>query len=345
MRVPLKEMIFLYHLSENIYKKPILKKPLFTEVQLKRTIELSLRNDMFYYYIKKILKLYRKELSDKEIVAFENIIRKGERELKCIENTILFLNNCLDNYLLIKTYRGYARIPNDIDILVDDFETSLNRLKDKGFQVVDFLKDIQEATLIHNELYKVHLHAKISWGGGAAFMDKNLLFKNPRITSFNGIKVKIPNFDADFLMHIAHMNFEPLHFTLSELLYLYKIAPEINWDIQFAQSEKYHWFNSFKRTLIIFDKIYHTLYSDSCPFILLKLGHKPSQNLDFIILPKTFSRMHLIKSCFERKLFVYVLNKWMKVLIILFTGKTDKDSYIHGEKKIFKEDIYRIFNK
>lgn len=338
-------MIFLYHLSENLYKKPILKKPLFPEIKLDKLIELSLENDMFYYHIKNLLNSYRKELDDKKIKVLENIIMKGKNELKRIEDTIVFLNDYLDNYLLIKTYRGYPRIPNDLDVLVPDFESTFRQLRKKGFQNIDYFADTQESTLIHDEFYKVHLHGKVTWAGEATFIDKDFLFDNPRNLDFNGAKTKIPNYDADFLMHIAHMNFEPLHITLSELLYLYKIASEINWDIQFAQSKKYNWLKSFKRTLRILDKIYHTLYEAPCPFALLKLKHSLNNDFNYIVLPKTFSRRHLIESCFEKKLFIYVLSKWTKALKVLFTSKTDNDSYLHGESKIFKEDVYNMFNK
>ena len=51
-------------------------------------------------------------------------------------------------------------------------------------------------------------------------MDDDVYFQSTRSVPFCGTKIQIPNKSVDFLIHVAHMNFEPLHITLSELFYL-----------------------------------------------------------------------------------------------------------------------------
>jgi len=332
MERTLNEMIFLYQLSEDLYKGTTLRRVLLSEVNLNTFIDLSMKNNMFYYHSKKILDSYTEGLNKETTNAIRDIINKGNYEFKKIGNSILLLNDIVGDYLLIKTYRGYPRIPNDLDVLVSNFDGALEIITKKGFKIAHMSSKRRDAQLISKDFYKIHLHSVIHWVD-SEFMDNGFIFNNPRLIEFGGARAKIPNFDADFLIHMAHINFEPLHITLSELLYIYIIFPQVNRDIVLGQSQKYSWRGALMDTLEIMDKIYHTVYNaEPCPFISFNFRHIAFKKPESIILPMSLPRAHLIRTCIEKKLFKQALSKASKSLKILLSGDSYSGYYFPVEE-------------
>ncbi len=292
------ELSFLYQLLGDLYQPPKLaNKVSFQEINLDKLIDLSLKNNVFYYLSCKLVKQEK---------CFKTAKTKGLRLIEKIKRSFVLIKNYLPDHLVIKTYRAYPRIPNDLDIIVKDFKVSLKKLKDKNFKVSNLSFKKAQAQLIKKGFYKIHLHGKLNWAG-SSFMDSKFIWQQPRVVNLsNNLTIKIPNFEADFLIHLAHINFENLHFTLPELLYLYKIAPKLNWSKLFEQSKKYHWQNTLGATSKILDQIHHQLYK------------KPKA----LAFPMTLPRTHIVKSWLEKQLFAYALSKLGKSLCILIKGDT-----------------------
>ncbi|MCM8770299.1 MAG: nucleotidyltransferase family protein [Candidatus Omnitrophica bacterium] len=326
----LNETLFLYQISEFLYKKTRLKRIIPSQIDLQVFFAISMKNNMLYYHCEKLLRVYRQYLNENSIIEIDNIINKLERQIGKIKTTIIFLKNCLKDFLLIKTYRGYPRIPNDIDILATDFRNALNVFKKEGFEAKDVSFRYESAQLFRENYYKVHLHGKIHWAN-SEFFDRDFIMAQPRDIEFLGIKAKVPSFDADFLMHVAHINFESLHITLSDLFYLYSISKEINWEKQLFQVKKYNWKRAFINTLKIMDGLYHRLYSDVCPFTYFDFGHKALKSDFDLIMPKTLPRLYLLNNLFEKRLFLYALLKLPKSLKILSRGDAYTDFYRPAE--------------
>jgi hypothetical protein len=247
--------------------------------------ELALKNNFLYHLSIKLAN------TDEH---FNKIRRKGDQVFEKIEKTIAFINKELDDYLLIKTYRGYPRIPNDIDILVRDYQGAVKKLKKKSF-------------------YKIHVHKKIAWAK-AEYFDIDFVWQNPRTIDFSkNLKVKIPNREADFLMHLAHINFETLHITLPELLYLHNLSADLNWEVIYQQAEKYNWKKCLVSTVKMVKQLYQQAYVKKDQSIVRSF-------------PITLPRLHIVRAWIEKGLWGYALKKANKAVKI-FASKNAVDDY------------------
>lgn len=108
-----------------------------------------------------------------------------------------------------------------MDILVRIFE-DVCRLR-KEIKLVEYSAYEQKAVFVRGDV-KIHLHGKVSWTReGTTFLDDELIWESPRMVTMGPVRVRIPNVDADFLVFSrpAHLNYEKLYITLSDLLYIY----------------------------------------------------------------------------------------------------------------------------
>jgi hypothetical protein len=170
----------------------------------------------------------------------------------------------------------------------------------------------------------IHLHGKITWTkGGTTFVDNELIWTEPQTVSINGVQVKIPNPNADLLLHLAHINFESLSIPLSVLLYLYRIGSKIDWRIVFNQARKHRWIRTLVRSLRILDAFHHSLYESPCPFLhCYDLEHEGFNDTDTIFFPFYLPRRHVIWAFFEKKLLIWaIFKRTSRSLRLLVTGK------------------------
>ena len=204
-------------------------------------------------------------------------------------------------------------------------------------QFVDFPK-IEKAVLITKEgRKKIHLQSKIHWCW-KEYLDEELIWQNPRYVTYNGHTIPINNVNADFLIHIAHMNYEHPYFKLSELLYLFSIVPALDFDILLAQTKKYKWQNTFLRTLNLMNNIHQILYGEP---LTNKVNFK---KIEFTRLsfPLMFSRKHMIKATLEKKITYYLLARMFKISRVLLTGETCSYTVPPERKYLTKDGKFLI---
>lgn len=273
---------------------------LIEDLSRDKLVDLALKNNFLYYASRKLAE------KDK---FFAKITAKGDKVFKNIEKTIELINKEVDYWLLIKTFRGYPRIANDIDVLAKGYKEAFKKLKKEGF-------------------YKIHVHQKIEWAK-ADYFDIDFVWKNPRTINFSkGLKVIIPNCEADFLMHLAHINFENLHISLPELLYINNLIKKgINWKTVCLQAEEYNWTKCLRSTVKIIKRLYRQVYI------------KKDQEL-VELFPITLPRKHIVRSWIEKGLWGYAFKKAGKSMKILASKNAFDDYYMPAPESQLLKGVF-----
>lgn len=327
------EMAFLLHSVSDIYKKPLIPIPSLRQIDIYRLIYLSMKNNVGYFIFKKLLKIYGGELSEKQVALLQLLVRQGDKKMMYQKLALNQVKSSLNQYVAVKTYRSYSRIPNDIDILVPNLNKAINSLMKMKMKISNRSK--HDIMLLTDNLIKIHVHDKLSWAN-STYLDDQLIVSKNRVVDFSGVELNIPDFNADFLIHLAHINFEPLHFTLSDFLYLSIISPALNWRLLIEQTRKYCWERTFTSTIHMFIDLHHKLYEGACPFQSFGVKHEVSTDVNFI-LPSSFPKKHIINAFIEKKLFMYSLKKIKKVCDILIIGDTYSKFYEPPEYRLLKK--------
>jgi len=333
-----KELLLMMHLLDDIYKKPKLDIPLFENIDLLKMLKLGIKNNVGYLLVTKIMDDCREQLSDTNQKILLDMLDNGSKRVCDQKTTLLELDSIIPERILFKTYRGYNRIPNDIDVLVTDLLININKLKNNDF--VELHSDKHDTLLMKNNV-KIHLHDKIMWAN-SEYLDAELITANYRDVLFSGVNINIPNYEADFLIHVAHINYEPLHFTLSDFLYLCRILPFINWDIITYQIKKFHWIKTFMLTMNIFNNLHNIFYNGSNLF--KSIVQDKNTDKKNVLFPVYLPKLHIMNAFIEKRLFIYPLTKIIKVIKILYTGDTYTEYYDPPEEFLLNDNKNKKFN-
>lgn len=228
---------------------------------LDKALMFASKNRFLYYFITRALKKGVLQ----ETPQLDNLKKKGEEGIAKFHRTLDFLNSKFgrESFLVLKTYKGYPYVTWDVDILIQDVKKVASNLASDGFRITGG-KEAGKLSCHSENLLVLGLHERISWHS-LKVMDDKLPWNNPRFVKFEGIQTVIPSLEADFLTFIAHTNFENYHLILGELLYIYKLATEVNWDIIQEQVVKHRWQESFQKTLSIANGLHRILYSKPSP--------------------------------------------------------------------------------
>jgi hypothetical protein len=323
------ETAFLLNAVTNIYGKLTVKAPDIREICLNKLFVNSMDNKLAYYVSNFLLTNYLNQIPHYKVKWLKCFIEACDKKVKKLSQVTSMIVNSLDQYIIHKTYKGFTIIPNDIDVIVPNLRDGLRRLKYYGMKTIDVEK--HQVMLMYEDV-KIHLHDKISWAD-STFLDDDIVYTNPRSANLWSVEVKIPNYEADFLINIAHINFELLHLNLLDFLYLCNIASQIKWEIVLEQATKYKWRRALLYTILLFDEIFHLLYLGTSPFNRLKLKHNlpKRKHISFpVILPRSL----IITAFLEKRPFNYLTQKIYKSFYIMITGDTYKVFYTPPEKYI-----------
>lgn len=259
MKEPAVEVMEVLAFVGDIYRKPD-GAEVAKITNLRKALLAAAKNRVLYRFITNALEAgvvaYTQELTRLRAI--------GESEKVKFCRTLEFLNASLgqDSYIMLKTYKTYPYVTWDIDVLVRDVEAAANMMAGKGFEIC---RGEPAKPSCHREgLLVIGLHSRASWHSGQ-LIDDELPWQNPRLVRYDGIEVFIPNYEADFLSFIAHTNFENYHLILGDLLYIYRLAGEVNWDTVQEQVTKYGWRDSFIKTIAIANGLHRALYHQPCP--------------------------------------------------------------------------------
>jgi len=312
--------------AENLYRKAIFSENNCRQYNKTPILNLAARNNFRYYIAREILRSGNVREDEKQDI--DKVIKEGKNGLNKVRRALLEVNELPGEYLIVKTYRGFPRIPGDIDVLTEDINASILKLEQAGYYVRDYDQKEKSALLEKAQCADIHLHHRVTWAW-TYFMDNDFVWEKPRISNLAGVEIPIPNPDADFLMHIAHINYEPLHILLSELLYLFKLIPDVNIDRIKSEATRYRWDGVLLRTLNLFNDFHNIFFGCLC-FSELPFRKVIKGEVEF---PFFLSRGDLVKNVFEKRLFLYPLLKLGKVIKVLLSGDPYSGYYTPGELK------------
>jgi hypothetical protein len=301
------ELVYLFHLMSELYRSPRMPLPELEKVNYPSLFSLAKKNSMGYFIAEKLADANTDTIDRNTLLLTRKVVGLYDRKFQDMQCALRKLNSILSDYLLIKTYYGYPRVGADLDILVHDF--------DKTFKLfsrakIDFIKfSDREKALFSFRNTKIHLHGKLTWAkAGSTFFDGELIWTKPQSVAMGDVQVEIPNADADFLIHLAHINYECLYIPLSTLIYVFKITPRINWNTVLDQAYEHGWIRTLISSVNLLDVIYHTFYSEPCPFSendTCHFKHEGISDKKPISFPLYLPRRNVVWAFFEKRLLVW----------------------------------------
>jgi hypothetical protein len=293
-------------------------------------------------------------LQDRVLLAdvrtyLEDIVAKGHRKFEQAADTLADFKQFMPaDTLLFKTYKGthHTRIGNDIDVLVKkgDLAGLHDALLAAGYGDVVLFPRHEHCIMVKKPgQINLHIQSRVHWCG-KQFLDEAVIWDNPRMVTFAGQELETSNATADFLIHLAHINFEHPFFRLSELLYLFSLVPAVDFNLAWEQVGRYRWQRTFRRTVNMMNNIHMALYgepvTDQVPCT--------DMHLTQLSFPFVFSRRHLIAAVLERRITYYLMGRMLKIGRVLLTGETcsytqppERTLYIRDGRQVIRESHIR----
>jgi len=181
---------------------------------------------------------------------FHNKPRAYEYKYNCLKWLVGQCSELCGRYgiksFFMKSFLNYPFIDGDLDIvIVDEHDRFISLLTNQGFKWKRNLSDIREPLkrmyVFPETKISLHVHREVSWNGVVA-LDKFAVYKHCLEYDFNGIRVKIPSYNDEFLIAAAHFIFENYYFKIGDFIYLkYLIDKNLDWRIIWQQAEKYNY--------------------------------------------------------------------------------------------------------
>ncbi len=241
-------------------------------------IKTAEKNKLSFVLSKNLIK--EKRFASEKIL--KDTMEKGRKNVEVFNKTVGFVDDVMKesgiDYLLIKTYKILPYITKDIDILVkkDDLSDVKKIITKNGGSDYEFSKSNQ---FIFKILHKtedtfggkgllIDVYHDFSWIR-IPCMDESFLWNNKRKVNINGIKVFIPNIEADILTFFAHSIFWHGYIPLLDYIYLQRLLDKKpNMKLMERKIENYGWRNGFRWLINFLQKSYHDAINDDKQLIL-----------------------------------------------------------------------------
>lgn len=216
-------------------------------------LRLAAKNRILYCVSKELMSL--KEIEERMNLrkVLEKIIQEGDKNLMQQVLTIDTLKTTLSDivpFLVIKTYKGFPHVVDDIDILVsgDQYRNAIELMRMNKFKVMKS-PEPNKFDCLKSGLLRVSLHQSISWHN-IKCVDDEFLWREARHVSQKGVEYTIPRCEGDLLSLFGHIIFETHNITLGDVSYFeYLTKSSIDWKLIREQAEKHGWSRSFERLL------------------------------------------------------------------------------------------------
>ena len=331
-----KETAFYIKTLEPLYKKTVLLDVDVNEIDIDKLLRLATIDNALDYVARYMTE--KQDFRFHDGASLEAIVTEGNKERIQLSDTIEDLKRHIQtDYIIFKTYKGasFHRIGNDIDVVVkhQDLRDIHQSLLSKGYQdVVRFPRHERCIMVKKPGQMNLHIQSRIHWCG-KEYLDERLIWENPRDVTYAGHHIQINNVNADFLIHLAHINFEHPFYKFSELLYLFTLASMVDYQQVIGQAQKYRWKQTLLRNINLMNNIHRMLYDEpvtvAVPFKQL--------NIPRVSFPLMFTRRHMILSVFEKRITYYLLGRIFKLCRVLITGETCSYTQPPERKKLKKK--------
>ncbi|MFC1941890.1 hypothetical protein ACFLWU_01570 [Chloroflexota bacterium] len=263
MRTKSAELDLMLILTESMYRKPLLEMP--ESVDWEAFIKLARRNKFLYHATNLLLESQEAELSD-EIQNRFKAIQQTEAGIHArMQRTLEVVNSVMgtEPYLLSKTWRVFPYVTHDVDLIVHDLDRPRQLFEAAGYAAPSSAHPysiwVREKGLLEIEPYLR------PFAGPMAFMDDDFMWERSRKVVFEGVETVIPSAEVDILTHFADMGFRLYELLLGDMLHLFRMAPEADWDIIMRQAEKHSWLGQLKKNVAVMNGFHRQLYGEPGP--------------------------------------------------------------------------------
>jgi len=222
-------------------------------------LKFAAKNRILYSVSKELISLNEIEKQIDLRRMLEGIIQKGDRNLKQQVLTIKSLKTTLNDvvpFLVIKTYKGFPHVVDDIDILVggDQYMNAIELMRKSEFKVIKS-PEPKKFDCTKSSLLRVSLHQSVSWHD-VICVDNEVLWHKTRQVSQDGIEYTIPGYEGDLLSLFGHIIFETHNIPLGDVLYFEPLMKSsLDWELIREQTEKHGYDRSFKRLLNVVERL------------------------------------------------------------------------------------------
>jgi len=97
------------------------------------------------------------------------------------------------------------------------------------------------------------------------FMDDSFLWERSREMVVEGVKTHIPSVEVDILTFLADMGFRLYELLVGDMLHLYRVAPQADWDLMAEQAQKHGWLDQFNNEVAVLNSFHRQLYQEPSP--------------------------------------------------------------------------------
>ena len=222
-----------------------------------RFVKRASTNRLLYFSAKQLLQLNVEVPELKTLL--EAIVAQGEERRQRLVNTLRQVNQRLEgagiSYLVVKTYRPYPFVTNDVDVLVhgSDLEAAQQALADPGMTFHRCESKIQsDIRLPDCEI--IDLHTDFNWQR-STFLDIDWVWNQPEHRDIEGVNCPVPNDEVDLCISIAHVLFERGYLSLAEIDWLERLVEAYSWSGVFEQADRHGWGESAREFARFFEQI------------------------------------------------------------------------------------------
>jgi len=257
------ELDLILILTGDIYKEP--KIPFPEKINWDNFIRLASQNKFLCQVTTKLLEDERLTLEPEVSQRILQLKKAEDERYAKMRPTLEVVNAVLGNepYLLSKTWRVFPYVTHDVDLLVKDLGRVKELFEKSGYEVPSTAHPsslwIREKGLLEIEIFLRQIV------GPLVFMDDSFLWEKKREMVMEGVKTHIPSVEADILTFLADMGFRLYELLVGDMLHLYKVAPQANWELMAEQAQKHRWLEQFHNGIAVLNSFHRKLYQEPSP--------------------------------------------------------------------------------
>lgn len=256
------ELSLMAHALDGHYRETLLPRP--TQVDWKRLERLVIRNKLQLLVFDQILQDPTLALPDTWRVRFREALDDQIDEQKKLGPSMFQIKEILGQtpYVVVKTFRPFPYFSHDIDVLVEDTAAVGNRLTQAALEWTDIPKGsavVEDPRWLDLEFYGRVLPGSIK------VIDDELTLKNPVPAVLGGEDTWVASPDIEIVTLIADAIFRLYELKLGDMVYIYSLAAQADWDLLQAQAAKYGWHEFFVHIVGVLNSYHHELFGSPSP--------------------------------------------------------------------------------
>ena len=257
------ELDLILLLTEDIYEKPEIPFP--DKINWGNFVKLASQNKFLYHATTRALEDERLTLEPEVSQRLLQLKKSEEERYSKLRPTLEVVKAVLGDepYLLSKTWRVFPYVTHDTDLIVKDLGRVRELFEKKGYKAPSSAHP-QSIWVREKGLLEIEPYLR-PFAGPMVFMDDSFLWERSREMVMEGVKIRIPSVEVDILTFLADMGFRLYELMIGDMLHLYRVAPEANWELMAMQPQKHHWLEQFHNGLAVLNSFHRQLYQKPSP--------------------------------------------------------------------------------